>query len=100
MIKILVIYHSQTGNTKTMAEAVTRGANSVPNVRASMKTASEATLEDLLECHGVAIGSPEYFGYMAGMVKDIVDAGANIIGGCCGTSPAHIEAIKNAVNEL
>jgi multimeric flavodoxin WrbA len=73
MIKILVIYHSQTGNTKTMAEAVTRGANSVPNVRASMKTASEATLEDLLECHGLAIGSPEYFGYMAGMVKDFFD---------------------------
>ena len=37
---------------------------------------------------------------MAGMVKDIVDAGANVIGGCCGTSPAHIEAIKNAINDL
>ena len=37
---------------------------------------------------------------MAVLVKDIVDAGANIIGGCCGTSPAHIAAIKGAVNDL
>ena len=27
----------------------------------------------ILECDGLAIGSPEYFGYMAGMVKDFFD---------------------------
>jgi 5-methyltetrahydrofolate--homocysteine methyltransferase len=35
---------------------------------------------------------------MAKHVKEIVKAGANIIGGCCGTSPAHIKAMKAAVN--
>ena len=30
-------------------------------------------LEDLLACDGIAIGSPEYFGYMAGMIKDFFD---------------------------
>lgn len=34
---------------------------------------------------------------MAEMAPRLVDAGANIIGGCCGTSPAHIAAMKNAV---
>jgi 5-methyltetrahydrofolate--homocysteine methyltransferase len=34
---------------------------------------------------------------MAAKVPEIVRAGANIIGGCCGTTPAHIRAIKQAV---
>lgn len=34
---------------------------------------------------------------MARMAPDLVAAGANIIGGCCGTTPAHIKAIKEAV---
>ncbi len=37
---------------------------------------------------------------MARRVKDLVDAGANIIGGCCGTTPAHIAAIRAAVDKL
>ena len=34
---------------------------------------------------------------MAKMVPDLVKAGANIIGGCCGTTPAHIKAMKEAL---
>ncbi len=34
---------------------------------------------------------------MANQVGGLVEAGANIIGGCCGTTPAHITAMKNAV---
>jgi 5-methyltetrahydrofolate--homocysteine methyltransferase len=34
---------------------------------------------------------------MARQVGGLVAAGANIIGGCCGTTPAHIQAMKNAV---
>ncbi len=37
---------------------------------------------------------------MAAKVPLLVEAGANIIGGCCGTSPAHIEAMKAAVTAL
>ena len=37
---------------------------------------------------------------MAKYVKDIVKAGANIIGGCCGTSPAHIKAMKDAARKI
>ena len=35
---------------------------------------------------------------MASRVKELVAAGANIIGGCCGTTPAHIEAMIRALN--
>jgi 5-methyltetrahydrofolate--homocysteine methyltransferase len=31
--------------------------------------------------------------YMASHVRELIEAGANIIGGCCGTTPAHIAAM-------
>jgi len=37
---------------------------------------------------------------MAAKVKDLVNAGANIVGGCCGTTPAHIAAIKKEIDKL
>lgn len=37
---------------------------------------------------------PETPEYMAGCVPALLDAGASIIGGCCGTSPDHIRAIR------
>ena len=40
--------------------------------------------------------SPEYFAEFAAHARDL---GAKIIGGCCGTTPAEIAAIKTAVEE-
>ncbi|OVE82159.1 methionine synthase [bacterium M21] len=40
---------------------------------------------------------PESPSDMAAQVNGLVEAGANIIGGCCGTSPAHINAMKEAL---
>ncbi len=34
---------------------------------------------------------------MAHLTKKLVAAGANIVGGCCGTTPAHIQAMKQAL---
>ncbi|MDO9541802.1 MAG: homocysteine S-methyltransferase family protein [Kiritimatiellia bacterium] len=33
-------------------------------------------------------------------MPDIIKAGANIIGGCCGTTPEHIKAIAGAVQKI
>jgi 5-methyltetrahydrofolate--homocysteine methyltransferase len=42
--------------------------------------------------------SPEY---MAGILREFAQAGfLNIVGGCCGTTPAHIRAIAQAVQGL
>jgi multimeric flavodoxin WrbA len=73
MITILIIYHSQSGNTQKMAEAVVRGAGEIEGVLVVFKKALETTEEELLGCDGLIIGSPEYFGYMAGAVKDLFD---------------------------
>ncbi len=70
---ILVIYHSQGGTMKLMAHRLAKGAKKEKNVTVTFKTAVEANLDDLLNCNGIAIGSPEYFGTMAGMIKDFFD---------------------------
>ncbi len=37
---------------------------------------------------------------MAARVPELIEAGANIIGGCCGTTPAHIALMSEAVKAL
>lgn len=73
MAQILVVYHSQTGNTRRMAEAVAEGIRSMDGAEAVVRPAPEATLEDLLRADGVLFGTPENFGTMAGLVKDFFD---------------------------
>ncbi|MBW2285238.1 MAG: NAD(P)H-dependent oxidoreductase [Deltaproteobacteria bacterium] len=73
MTGVLVVYHSQTGNTLKMAESVADGAAAIEGVRVTVKQALDAGLDDLVGCDGLIIGSPEYFGYMAGMIKDFFD---------------------------
>jgi 5-methyltetrahydrofolate--homocysteine methyltransferase len=41
---------------------------------------------------------PETPEIMASFVPELLDAGANIVGGCCGTTPEHIRAIRQAVD--
>lgn len=72
MAKVLIIYHSQTGNTEAMAKAVYQGASSA-GAAVTLKKATDATSDDLLACDAVAFGSPVYFGYMAGALKDFFD---------------------------
>jgi multimeric flavodoxin WrbA len=73
MAKILIVYHSQTGNTQKMAKHVANGAEEIHGTSVVLKKAVETTEEDLCECDGLVIGSAEYFGYMAGAVKDLFD---------------------------
>ncbi|MCD4847492.1 MAG: homocysteine S-methyltransferase family protein [Candidatus Aegiribacteria sp.] len=40
---------------------------------------------------------PETPEFMAQKSKELVDAGVSIIGGCCGTTPEHIQAIRRAL---
>jgi 5-methyltetrahydrofolate--homocysteine methyltransferase len=41
---------------------------------------------------------PEGPDEMAGHVAGLIEAGANIIGGCCGTTPEHIRAIRTLID--
>jgi multimeric flavodoxin WrbA len=73
MVNILIVYHSQSGNTRKMAEAVVKGAEEIAGVKVIFKKALETGEEDLLDCDGLVLGSPEYFGYMSGALKDLFD---------------------------
>lgn len=70
---ILVVFHSQGGNTRRMAEAAAAGVADIAGVAARLKAALETGPADLTACDGLLIGSPEYFGTMAGAVKDLFD---------------------------
>lgn len=41
---------------------------------------------------------PETPDFMASHVEDMIEAGVNVIGGCCGTTPNHISAVRNKIN--
>ncbi|MBV2233982.1 MAG: NAD(P)H-dependent oxidoreductase [Sterolibacterium sp.] len=71
--RLLIVYHTQSGNTGQLAEAVLRGAQTEAGVTTVIKRAFEATLEDLLNCQALLIGTPENFGYMSGAIKDFFD---------------------------
>ena len=72
---LLIVYHSQSGTTTRMAEAVIRGAKhaDIDGVDVRVKSALKATAEDLLWCDGFILGTPENFGYMSGAMKYFLD---------------------------
>ncbi len=86
--EILVLYYSQHGAVRQMAQLIARGVESVPGVQVRLRTvpkvssvceavapsipeagAPYATLDDLRECIGIALGSPTRFGNMAAPMK-------------------------------
>jgi multimeric flavodoxin WrbA len=71
---LLIVYHSKTGKTGRMAEAVRRGASHA-DIRIELRDcrAFDAGVEDLLWADGIIFGTPENFGYMSGALKDFFD---------------------------
>jgi flavorubredoxin len=72
MSKVLIIYHTQSGNTEAMAKAVAEGAKSA-GATVSLKKAANAVADDLMNCDAVIFGTPNFFSYEAGMIKDFFD---------------------------
>lgn len=72
---LLIVYHTQSGTTSRMADAVIRGASSedVEGVNVRVKSALEADADDLLWADGFILGTPENFGYMSGAMKYFLD---------------------------
>jgi multimeric flavodoxin WrbA len=73
MKRLLVVYHSQSGNTEKLVRAVVRGAQCESEVEVECRRAFDTSLEDLVACHGVVFGTAEYNGYMSGALKDFFD---------------------------
>ncbi|CAB1275667.1 NAD(P)H:quinone oxidoreductase [Candidatus Nitrosacidococcus tergens] len=97
MIEILILYYSRHGSVAAMAEQVARGIEEIEEVQARLRTvppvstvceATEdaipqsgypyASLEDLKECAGLALGSPTRFGNMAAPLKYFLDTTSSL----------------------
>ena len=72
---LLIVFHSQSGSTRRMADAVIRGAGhpDIGGVEVRVRDALQATPEDLLWADGFILGTPENFGYMSGAMKYFLD---------------------------
>lgn len=92
MKEILVLYYSQGGAVRDMAQLIARGIESVKGAKARIRTVPKvsanceatepdvpangppyAELKDLHECAGLALGSPTRFGNMAASIKYFLD---------------------------
>lgn len=92
MTEILILYYSQGGAVKQMAQLIARGVDSVSGAQARIRTvpkvsttceatepdipstgAPYVTQQDLEACAGLALGSPTRFGNMAAPVKYFLD---------------------------
>lgn len=92
MQEVLVLYYTQGGSVRRMAELVAEGIERVPGASARMRTVPKVaatttvaepdipaagppycTMKDLEECIGLALGSPTRFGNMAAPMKYFLD---------------------------
>ena len=71
--RILVLYDSESGNTRAMAEAVAEGAGVMPGVSVTLRPVEKARPDDLFEHHGIAVGSPTWCGQMTWRLKKFFD---------------------------
>jgi NAD(P)H-dependent FMN reductase len=73
MPTLLVLWHSQTGGTRAMVEALCEGAAASPEVDVRPVHADEAAAADLLEADAVVFATPENLAAMSGRLKDWFD---------------------------
>lgn len=92
MADVLVLYYSATGSVRALAQSVARGIESVEGMRARVRTVPKVAsvtaapapavpsdgppyveARDLVECAGLALGSPTRFGNMAAALKYFID---------------------------
>ena len=85
MVEILVLYYSNGGSVRRMAEFVAEGVERHADSRARIRTVppmrksdappphTACELDDLEQCAGIALGSPTHFGNMAAPLKALLD---------------------------
>lgn len=97
MPEILILYYSRHGATAQMARQIARGVEQVDNMHARLRSvppvsseceavapatpdsgAPYASLKDLQECIGLAMGSPTRFGNMAAPLKYFIDSTSSL----------------------
>ncbi|MCX6626401.1 MAG: NAD(P)H-dependent oxidoreductase [Candidatus Solibacter sp.] len=72
-VRILIAYHSRTGNTAKMAAAVREGAASVGDVEIVFRKVAEVTAEDIVKADGIVLGTPVEWGNLSAEAKGFLD---------------------------
>jgi NAD(P)H dehydrogenase (quinone) len=72
MAKGIVIYYSRSGNTKEMAEMIAKSMNEA-GLSTDCKSVEKVKADDLLKYDCIVVGSPTYYGHMAGPIKQLFD---------------------------
>ena len=110
MSDVLVLFYSRHGATSEMAQYIARGIEDVDGMHARLRTVAEissvcestedsipdtgapyATIEDLNECSGIAMGSPTRFGNMAAPMKYFIDSTSSLwLSGSLSGKPATV----------
>lgn len=73
MAQILVIYATDYGSTKKMAEAVAQGVDSVAGASSLLKDADSVTAEEVTGSAGIIMGTPVHMGAPDWRVKRLID---------------------------
>jgi len=73
MKTLLVVYHSMTGGTEQMAQALVAGAAAENGVRTRLLRASAAQAADTLAADAYVFATPENLAAIAGLMKDFFD---------------------------
>ena len=73
--RLLVVYHSMSGGTQAMTDAVVAGAtdDAIAGVHVVVQRAFDTVPDDVRQCNAIILGTPSNFGYMSGALKDFFD---------------------------
>ena len=72
-VRVLIAYHSLTGNTERLAYGVAEGAKRVPGTVVIVKKVAEVSKQDLEAADGIILGAPTYFANVPGTMKAVLD---------------------------
>lgn len=71
---LLIVYHTHTGGTRQMVEAVRQGAQQTqPEVDVRLLHARDAGPQDVLQADGYVFATPENLAAISGLLKDFFD---------------------------
>jgi NAD(P)H dehydrogenase (quinone) len=72
MAKGIVVYYSRSGNTKEMADIIANAMNDA-GLKTECRSVDKVTADDLPSYDAIVVGSPTYYGQMAGPIKSVID---------------------------
>ncbi|MCF8179650.1 MAG: NAD(P)H-dependent oxidoreductase [Sulfuritalea sp.] len=73
MKTLLVVFHSMTGGTEQMVQALVEGAAAEPGVTTRLLRASECLPKDVIDADAYVFATPENLAAMSGQLKDFFD---------------------------